>query len=44
MVKTNTPTNKRITVSVIPPKISGVHKWNFLGKISEEILNEEWTI
>jgi hypothetical protein len=23
--------------TVIPPKISGVHKWNFLGKISEEI-------
>jgi len=29
---------------VIPPKISGVHKWNFLGKISEEIYYEEWTI
>jgi hypothetical protein len=26
---------------VISPKISGVQKWNFLGIISEEILNEE---
>jgi ABC-type sulfate transport system substrate-binding protein len=28
---------------VISPKISGVQKWNFLGIISEEILNEEVT-
>jgi hypothetical protein len=26
---------------VISPKISDVQKWNFLGIISEEILNEE---
>ena len=31
-------------VSVIPPKISGVQKWNFLGKVSEEIYDEERTI
>ena len=29
---------------VIPPKISGVQEWNFLGKISEEIYDEKWTI
>ena len=29
---------------VIPPKISGVQKWNFLGKISEEIFDEDSTI
>ena len=29
---------------VIPPKIIGVQKWNFLGKISEEIFDEERTI
>lgn len=29
---------------VIPPKISGVQKYNFLGKISEEIYDEERTI
>ena len=29
---------------VSPPKIRGVRKLNFLGKISEEILNEERTI
>ena len=29
---------------VIPPKISGVQKWNFLGKISEELFDEERTI
>lgn len=32
------------TDPVIPPKISGVQKPNFLGKISEEIYDEEWTI
>jgi hypothetical protein len=30
--------------SVIPPKISGAHKWKFLGIISEEILDEEQAI
>ena len=34
----------RIAVLVIPPKISGVQKWNFLGKISEEIFDEDSTI
>ncbi len=29
---------------VIPPKISGVQKWNFLGKITEEIFDDERTI
>ncbi len=27
-----------------PPKISCVQKWDFLGKISDEIYDEEWTI
>jgi hypothetical protein len=29
---------------VIPPKISGVQKWNFLGKISEDIYDEDSTV
>ena len=31
-------------MTIILPKISGVQKQNFLGKISEEIFDEEWTI
>jgi hypothetical protein len=30
--------------TVIPPKISGVQKPNFLGKISEEVFDEDSTI
>ncbi len=36
--------DKMTGVAVIPPKISGVQKWNFLGKITEEIFDDERTI
>ena len=26
---------------VIPPEIKGLQKWNFLGKMNEEISNED---
>jgi hypothetical protein len=35
---------KKSTYPAIPPKISGVQKWNFLGRMTGDNLNEEWTI